>query len=163
MIRPLTLALAIAFTASVQADTDCNVKLREGKLERLEMPQEVERKLIKPNMEVAEPKAMPAKDGHQYAVLTVKLAGGKSIGLYDYALKEENGTEKFNVVGMSISGGPFQRSVWEVRAGGDTKVSWVGIHQDDQKEFRKGSENVDADAVVKLLFEVPAGSKRFRA
>jgi hypothetical protein len=162
MLKPLTLALAVAFTASLSADTDCDVNMREGNLNKLTMPESAECKIKEPGKE-AEKKTASAKDGHQYAVLTIKLAAGKSIGLYDYSLQEEGGSTKFNVVGMSISDGPYQRKTWEVRASGDTKVSWVGIHSDaSTKPFRQGSEDIDADTEIKLLFEVPSGSKRFK-
>ena len=38
----LTLALTLALSAAAQADTDCNVKIREGKLTKLEISSEVE-------------------------------------------------------------------------------------------------------------------------
>ncbi|MCH2207494.1 MAG: hypothetical protein MK132_16680 [Lentisphaerales bacterium] len=161
MFKPLTLALALTLTAAVHADTDCNVSLREGTLIHLANPSEVEYQGLK--LIGDEKKSnIKAKEGFRFAELTLKIATGRSVGLYDYALKPENGNEEFKAAGMKIGSGPFQRTIWEVRASGENKVQWDGIYDQD-KPSRKGSEVLEANAVVKLLFEVPENSgKRFK-
>jgi hypothetical protein len=78
MLRSLTISMALLVSAN--ADTDCDVKLREGSLSRLEMPQSVERQIINPDKTI-EKKQLPAKPDFKYAVLTLKLAAGKSVSL----------------------------------------------------------------------------------
>ncbi|MCM8525931.1 MAG: hypothetical protein NE327_05410 [Lentisphaeraceae bacterium] len=159
MIKPLTLALALTFTTYVNADTDCKVEVREGELIRLAMHEEADIELIKPEGGVEE-KSVKPKDGFKFASVTLKLAGGRSIGLYDYALQPENSNSQYNIVAMSIDGGVYQRRIWEARANGQPKVQWIGT-LDTKKEFRKGSQAYGANAVIKLLFEVPSGTSRF--
>ena len=159
MIKPLTLALALTFASYVNADTDCKVPVREGELIRLAVHQEADIELIKPEGGVEE-KSVKPKDGFQFASVTLTLAAGKSIGLYDYALQPENSNSQYNIVAMSIDGGIYQRRIWEARANGQPKVQWIGT-LDTKKEFRKGSQAYGANAVIKLLFEVPSGTSRF--
>ena len=160
MLKSLTISMALLVSA--HADTDCNVKLREGSLSRLEMPQSVERQIINPDKTI-EKKQLPAKAGFKYAVLTLTLAAGKSVSLYDYALQTEGGDATFNTLGMSVDGAVFQRTTWEVRANGNPQISWVGLVEEgaDKVHF-KGRKDIDADSVIKLIFEVPAGSTRFQ-
>lgn len=161
MFKPVTLALALTLTAAVQADTDCNVPLREGTIIHLANPSEVEYKGVKLTDEV-EKKTIQPKDGHKFAELSLKISSGRSVGLYDYALQSENGDTEFKATGMKIGSGPFQRTTWEVRSSGDNKVQWEGIYDQD-KPSRKGSEVLEANTIVKLLFEVPEDSgNRFK-
>lgn len=158
MIKPFTLALAITFT-SVYADTDCKVKVREGELIRLAILDEADIELIKPEGGVEE-KSVKPKDGFKFASITLTLAAGKSIGLYDYDLQPENSENSYPIVAMSIDDKIFQRRIWEARANGQPKVQWIGT-LDTKKDFRKGSQAYGANTAVKLLFEVPAGTRRF--
>ena len=161
MFKPVTLALALTLTAAVHADTDCNVTLREGTIIHLATPSDVEYKGVKLIDEV-EKKTISPKDGYKFAELSLKISSGRSIGLYDYALKPENGEKEFKATGMKIGSGPFQRTTWEVRSSGDNKVQWEGIYGKD-KPSREGSEVLEADTIVKLLFEVPEDSgSRFK-
>ena len=159
MIKPLTLALALTFTTYVNADTDCKVQVREGELIRLAMHEEADIELIKPEGGVEE-KSVKPKDGFKFASVTLTLGAGRSIGLYDYALQPENSNTQYNIVAMSIDSGVYQRRIWEARANGQPKVQWLGT-LDTKKEFRKGSQAYGANAVIKLLFEVPSGTSRF--
>lgn len=159
MIKPITLALALTFTSYVNADTDCKVKVREGEITKLAMHEEADIELIKPEGGVEE-KSVKPKDGFQFASVTLTLAGGRSIGLYDYALQPENSDNKYDIVAMSVDGSVFQRRIWEARANGKTHVQWLGT-LDDKKEFRKGSQAYGSDIVIKLLFEVPSGTSKF--
>jgi len=160
MIKPLTLALALTFTSYVQAETSCKVKVREGEITKLAMHEEADIEIIKPEGGVEE-KSVKPKDGFQFAVVSLTLAAGKSIGLYDYALQPENSENKYDVVAMSIDGGVFQRRVWEARANGQPKVQWLGT-LDTKKEFRKGSQAYGSNTAIKLLFEIPSGTSKFK-
>ncbi len=160
MIKPITLALALTFTSYVNADTDCKVKVREGEIIKLAMHEEADIELIKPEGGVEE-KSVKPKDGFQFASVTLTLAAGKSIGLYDYALQPENSENKYDIVAMSIDGGVYQRRIWEARANGQPKVQWLGT-LDTKKEFRKGSQAYGSNIAIKLLFEVPSGTSKFK-
>ena len=160
MIKPLTLALAITFTSYVNADTDCKVPVREGEIIRLEIKEEADIELIKPEGGVEE-KSVKPKDGFQFASVTLTLAAGRSIGLYDYALQPSTSNNQYNITAMSIDNGIYQRRIWEARANGQPKVQWIGT-LDTKKEFRKGSQAYGANTVIKLLFEVPSGTSKFK-
>ncbi|MCM8538405.1 MAG: hypothetical protein NE334_20850 [Lentisphaeraceae bacterium] len=157
MIKPLTLAIALTLTVAVNADTDCNVAVREGSIVHLANPSEVEFEKILTNGKT-ETKSIQPKDGNVFAVVTLKLAAGRSVGLYDFALKPASSETEFKMLGLMVNDGPFQRKTWEVRASGDTKVQWEGIYEQDKKS-RKGSEVFEPNSTVKLLFEVPAGKQ----
>jgi hypothetical protein len=160
MFKPVTLALALTFTAALQAETDCNVPMREGALIHLANPTEVVFEALKIDGSFNK-EDRKAKDGFVFAVISLKLSSGRSVGLYDYALQPENGETQYKALGMLIGDGPYQRKIWEARTSGNNKVQWEGIY-DQNKPSRKGSEVFEANSIVKLLFEVPADSaKRF--
>jgi len=161
MLKPLALAIALALTASVNADTDCEVKLREGKLVRLETKTAAQREIIQDSGKL-ETKNIDPKEGKQYAVLSIKMSKGRSLGIYDYKLTNEDGEGDFNILGMSINDGPFQRTTWEVKVLGSNKIEW---ESDKSKESRKGKgidDTLVEGSIVKLLFEVPSDSTRFK-
>jgi hypothetical protein len=162
MLKPVTLALALTFNAAL-ADTECNIPLREGVLYHLSNPTEVELERVDESGKIAPVATAQPRSGNIFAALTLRLAARKSIGIYDYVLKPEDGTQEFKIIGMSIDGGPYQRVVWEARSSADeATVVWDGIYNTSKKS-REGSKVFAPDTVIKLLFEVPANqAKRYK-
>jgi hypothetical protein len=150
MYKCVIIFIVLAFTFAVGADTDCSVKLREGYIKRLENFVKV-KQLISIDEKPVEIKSISAKEDSQFAVLTIKLVADKSLGLYDYALVEEGEDTEFKTIGMSVNNGTFQKGIWEVRSKGKIEV-----------RAREGSQAIEPGSVVKLLFEVPSGNKRFK-
>lgn len=144
-MKKLILSLIFLCVFTSFAEITVNRKIHQGTIVKLNLKENVQWS-DRSGTTIAK---LP-EPGNIFAIVTIKLAKGSSIGRYDFQLIQKGNKESFNALRITQHDGTFTSKTWAFKSKTENDLLWK------KSEDLEGLESIEDGSLIDILFEIPS-------